>query len=84
MMFMGFFSLFCFFFIKAYVVGTHLNGIDKKMQFKWSHNICIHKEVDKKYTNCNLKTTELIDSTLIGVCVVIRANTDYFHGEIRK
>ena len=23
------------FFIKAYVVGTHLNCIDKSMQFKW-------------------------------------------------
>ena len=31
---------FCFFFsdfIKAYVVGTHLNCIDKSMQFKWVH-----------------------------------------------
>ena len=24
-----------FFFMKAYVVGTHLNCIDKSMQFKW-------------------------------------------------
>ena len=27
--------LFLIFFIKAYVVGTHLNYIDKSMQFKW-------------------------------------------------
>ena len=27
--------LFLMFFIKAYVVGTHLNCIDKLMQFKW-------------------------------------------------
>ena len=31
MMFMRFFLIF---FIKAYVVGTHLNCIDKSMQFK--------------------------------------------------
>ena len=27
--------IFLLFFIKAYVVGTHLNCIDKSMQFKW-------------------------------------------------
>ena len=27
--------LFLIFFTKAYVVGTHLNCIDKSMQFKW-------------------------------------------------
>ena len=27
--------LFLYFFTKAYVVGTHLNCIDKSMQFKW-------------------------------------------------
>ena len=38
----------CFFifFIKAYVVGTHLNCI----------NICLYK-VDKKYTGCHLEIT---------------------------
>ena len=42
-----------------------------------THNICFYtsKEVDKKYTGCNLKTTELLDCALIGVCVVIRSNT---------
>ena len=39
-----------------------------------SHNICLYKEVDKKYTGCNL-ITELLDCALIGVCAVIRSNT---------
>ena len=26
-----------------------------------THNMCLYKEVDKKYTGCNLKTTELLD-----------------------
>ena len=29
------------------------------------HNICLYKEVDKKYTGCNLKTTEFLDCVLI-------------------
>ena len=40
-----------------------------------THNICLYKEVDKKYTGCNLKTTELLDCALIGVCAVIRSTT---------
>ena len=40
-----------------------------------THNICLYKEVDKKYTGCNLKTTELLDCALIRVCVAIRSNT---------
>ena len=39
-----------------------------------THNICLYIEVKKKYTGCNLKTTEFFDSALIGVCVVIRSN----------
>ena len=39
-----------------------------------SHNICLYKEEDKKYTGCNLLTTELLNCTLIGVCAVIRSN----------
>ena len=35
------------------------------------HNICLYKEVKKKYTGCNLKTTEFLDCALIGVCAVI-------------
>ena len=41
-------------------------------------NICLYKEVDKKYTGCNLKTTELLDCALIGICEVIRSNTVCF------
>ena len=37
-----------------------------------THNICLNKEVDKKYTDCNLKITELLDCALIGACAVIR------------
>ena len=40
-----------------------------------THNICLHKEVKKKYTGYNLKTTEFLDCALIGVCAVIRSNT---------
>ena len=40
-----------------------------------THNICPYKEVDKNYTGCDLKTTELLVSTLIGLCVEIRKNT---------
>ena len=36
--------------------------------------IGLYNEVDKKYTDCNLKTTELLDSELIWVCAVIRLN----------
>ena len=39
-----------------------------------THNICLYKEVDKKYTGCSLKTMELLDSALIGVCAVIRSS----------
>ena len=42
-----------------------------------TYNICLYKEVDKKYTGCNLKTTELLDCALIGICAVIRSNTVY-------
>ena len=38
-------------------------------------NICLYKEVARKYTCCNLKTTELLACALIGVCAVIRSNT---------
>ena len=46
-----------------------------------THNICLYKEVKKKYIGCNLKTTEFLDCVLIGVCAVIRSNT-VFHQNI--
>ena len=39
------------------------------------HNISLYKEVDKKYTGCNLKTAELLDCAIIGVCVLTRSYT---------
>ena len=51
-----------------------------------THNICLHKEVKKKYTGYNLKTTEFLDCALIGVCAVIRSNTviKFFPFTLRK
>ena len=40
-----------------------------------THNICLCKEVKKKYAGCNQKTAEFLDRALIGVCAVIRWNT---------
>ena len=42
-----------------------------------THNISLYKEVDKKYTGCNLKTTELLNCAITGVCAIIRSNTVY-------
>ena len=39
-----------------------------------THNICLYREADKKYTGRNLKTTELLDYALIGLCAVIGMN----------
>ena len=36
------------------------------------HILYLYKEEDKKYIGRNLKTTELLDCALIGVCAVIR------------
>ena len=44
-----------------------------------THSICLYKEVDKKYTGCNLKTAELLDCALIRVCTVIRSNTVHMY-----
>ena len=44
-----------------------------------THNICLYKEVKKKYTGYNLKTTEFLDCALIEVCAVIRSNTVYIN-----
>ena len=39
------------------------------------HIICLYQEVDKNYTDFNLKTAELLDFALIGACAVIRSDT---------
>ena len=46
-----------------------------------THNICLYKEVDEKYTDCDLKTTELLYCALIGVFAVIRSNTVFVSGK---
>ena len=43
-----------------------------------THNICLFIEVHKKCTGCNLKTTELLDCALTGVCAVIRSKYGTF------
>ena len=48
-----------------------------------THNICLYKEVDKKYTGCNFNT-ELLDCALIGVCAVIRSNTVLVYYKVEK
>ena len=53
-------------------MGTHLNCIDKSMQFKW---ITTTYAFIKKYTGCYLKTTELLDCAVTGVSAIIRSNT---------
>ena len=51
--------LFVIFCMKAYVVGTHLNlnFIVVYANQKGILNICLYKDIDNKYTGCNLKTT---------------------------
>ena len=41
-------------------------------------------KVDKKYTGCSLKTTELLDCALIWECAVIRSNTVCVSGISQK
>ena len=40
-----------------------------------THNISLYKEVNKRYTDCHLKTTKFLYYELIGVCAVIGSNT---------
>ena len=51
-------------------MGTQLNCVNAIQM--GTHNICLYKEVEKKYSGCNLKIMELLDCALIGVCAVIR------------
>ena len=44
-----------------------------------TRNICLYKDLDKKYTGCNLNTMELLNCALIGVCVVIKSNTVFLN-----
>ena len=58
--------------IKAYVVGSHFNCIIVDAIQMGTHNICLYKEIDKKYTGCYLKTMELLDCAGVGACAVIK------------
>ena len=71
---------FCFLYksISCELVGTHLNCIDKLMQFKWVPTTYAFIKKDKKYTGCNLKSMELLDYALVGSCAVIRSNMVVF------
>ena len=72
--FFFFFFFFLIFFKETYVVGAHLNCINKLMQFKWVPTT--YAFVNKtKYTGCNLKTMELLACAVTGVCAVIMSNT---------
>ena len=64
------------FLYETYVVGTHWQVDAIQMG---THNICLYKEEDKKYTSCNLKTMELLDCALIGACAVIRSNKVFYN-----
>ena len=64
--------------MKAYVVGTGLDSTQVSAIQMGTHNICLNKEVDRKYTGCNLKIMELLDYMLIGVCAVIRSNAVFY------
>ena len=67
------FFFFLIFFINAYLLGTQLNGIDNQIPIG-THNICLYKNIDKKYTGCNLKTMVLLDCVCIRVRAVNRSN----------
>ena len=61
--------LFVYFFIKTYVVGTHLNCMDLSMQFKWVpityafKKKIIRKKKKKKNTHKNIELAS-IDKSL--------------------
>ena len=55
-------------------MGTHLNCINKLMQFKWVPTTYAFINKQTKSTPAAIKTMELLDCALIGVCVVNRSN----------
>ena len=60
-----FFFFFCCCFFFNHLIFLFIKGIFCGYPFELQfiqmgiHNICLYKETDKKYTGCNLKTTEL-------------------------
>ena len=70
-MFLCMFFFFLTFFINALCCGYSF-GLHQQVDVIQivTHNICLYK--DKKYSGYNLKTKELLDCALNGVCTVIR------------
>ena len=86
MMLMWCFCMFVFFWYKSICYGYSFELHRQVDAIQMStHNVilCLYKESDKKYTGCDLKTMELLDCALIGVCAVIRLNTvsNFFYSE---
>ena len=84
---MIFLFVFFYFLYKIICCGYSFEQVDAIQM--GTYNLCLYKEVDKKYTGCNLKTMELLDCVLIEVCVAIRSNIVccgyyIFYGKIRK
>ena len=71
-----FFFLFVFFFLIFFIKACYGYSFELHRQVNaiqmGTHNICLYKEIDIKYTGCNLNT-ELL--AFIGVYAVIRLNT---------
>ena len=66
MMIMGFFSDFLYKGIccgYSFELHRQVDAVQMSTQ-----NICHYKEVKKKYTGCNLKTTEFLDGAYRGMC----------------
>ena len=63
--FCAFFSNFFFYKRKCYGYPFELHRQVDAFQMG-AHNICLYKEVDKKYTGSILKIMELLDYALIG------------------
>ena len=67
--------MFCAFCFSEVLYKSISCGYLSELHQMSTHNICLQKEEDKKYSGCNIKASELLDCALIGVCVVIRSNT---------
>ena len=73
---------FLIFFIKACRwYSFELHRLVDAIQMR-THNICLYKKVNKKYTGCNLKTMEIHECALIGICAVIRLNTVVYNSTV--
>ena len=68
---------FLIFFIKAYVVDTHLNCIDKSMQFKWVPTTYAFVKKQTKSTLSIVWRIQHCLTALIGVYAVIRPNAGW-------